>query len=102
MGKIIHICYFAIGVSAMLIMAILSGCEKRVAIIDKPTEVMEEAYPKYYGEKITKVIEILQPNQEIEVINYQYEKDFMVYKVRLRDGRVGYIIAGDEFHVVEK
>lgn len=85
-----------------MIIGLLSGCAKEVAIIDKPTEVMEEPYPKHYGEKTTRVIGTLQPGQEVKVINYRYNKDFRAYKVRLPDGRVGYIIGGNEFHIVKK
>jgi len=37
-----------------------------------------------------------------EVIQERYSKDFMYYKIKLSDGRKGYVWVGDKFNVVAK
>lgn len=83
MGKII------IGV-VMLIVAKLTGCKKtEVVVIEAPTSVYED-YPES-GPPTSKVIAVLNKGETAEFIHARYAKDCEYLKIRLKDGRTGYV-----------
>ncbi len=48
------------------------------------------------------VIAVLEKGDRGRVIHIRYSKDFMFYKIKLDDGRMGYVMYGDKFKVVKK
>jgi hypothetical protein len=101
MGKMSNI----IKVIALLaiILFILTSCggEKSMIIADEPTKVYSE-YPDSGMPKQDKVIAVLNENETSDVLQIKHSKDFQYYRVRLRDGREGYIQFGDKFRVISK
>ena len=57
--------------------------------------LFEEPYPLSYPGKENHVVAILNKGDRVEVRRIWYGKDYMVIKVRLADGREGYLIPGD-------
>jgi glutamate racemase len=56
-------------------------------------------FPK--SEPGNKRIALMQAGDSAQVLATRYSKEFMFYKIRLPDGREGYVMAGDDFTVVE-
>lgn len=82
---------------------ILFGCNKKelIVIVDGPTQVFKE-YPESGVPDKNQVITIINKGENYEVVKTNYSKDFMFYKIKLNDGRVGYLWSGDDFHVKDK
>ena len=78
---------------------LLVGCKNAnlVILIEAPTSVYED-YPKG-GPPDAKVIAILNKGEKVEVINSRWAKDFEYFKIRLKDGRTGYVGWDGKFSV---
>lgn len=59
-------------------------------------------YPSSGTPSQDKVIAVLNQGESGYIIHTRYSKDFMFYKIRLKDGREGYVWFGDKFKVVSK
>ena len=70
-----------------------------VIVIEGPTKVLSEPECSFYKE--VKEIAVLDKGDNAKVIGVRYPKDCMVYKIKIADGRVGYITYGDKFKVIE-
>jgi len=105
MGKVVLVLFntfVASPVIFLFMMGFLFGCTNEMVVVQAPVEVFEKPFPKQYAGTTNQVIETLQKGQEVRVLGSEYGKDFLAYKVRLADGRVGYLIAGDEFKIIKK
>ena len=83
----------------------LLGCEDaKLMIINNSTEVLENPYPmKYPSTKPlpNKVIGVLHRADKVKILSQEFGKDYLVYKIRLTDGSIGYVIYTDNaFQVV--
>jgi len=67
-------------------------------IIEKPTELLSKADLK--DASGNEVISILNKGVKGSVIKSEYSKDFMFYKIRTEDGRVGYVLYGDNLKIL--
>lgn len=76
----------------------LSSCSNvdMVVVVENTVEVFEE-YPK--NKPGNKLIATLSKGNKAEVIHVRYSKEFKFYRVRLEDGREGYVMFGDNFRV---
>jgi len=101
MGKITFVAS-TIGV-VMVVLFSLGGCSNtdKMVIAEEPTNVYAD-YPENGKPNQAKVITVLRQGETGDVIQTQYSKDFMFYKIRLKDGREGYVLFGDKFRVVPK
>ena len=73
----------------------MSCDEKHIIIIEKPTEVLEKPYPLSYpssNPRPNSVVGVVNEKETVEVIKEIYGKDFLVYKIRMDDGKVGYVV----------
>lgn len=59
----------------------------------RPVDLLENPSPQYYAFP-NSVVTVLEPGTWLKVIKLRYGKDYVAYKVRLPDGRSGYIIGG--------
>jgi hypothetical protein len=100
MGKITSFCK-TFGM-VMLILSLLS-CKNTDTIVtaEEPTRVFK-GYPDSGPPKKDEVVAVLNKGETGIVIHSRYSKDFMYYKIRLKDGREGYVWVGDKFRVEKK
>jgi uncharacterized lipoprotein NlpE involved in copper resistance len=89
-------------VAAMLVAFSLIGCNKSdfIIVVEAPTSVYED-YPKG-GPPTAKVIAILEKGETKEVLQTRYAKDCEYLKIRLQDGRTGYVGWDGKYNVVPK
>jgi len=94
--------YFVFFGVIVLIMSLVS-CKNTAMIVvaEEPTRVFK-SYPDSGPPKKDEEIAILNKGETGTVIHSRYSKDFMFYKIRLNDGREGYVWVGDKFRVVPK
>ncbi len=99
MGKMT---FLIIGMSMLLVLSFL-GCKETDTLIvaEEPTSVFK-SYPDSGPPKQSEIIAVLSKGESCDVIHSRYSKDFMFYKIRLKDGREGYVWVGDKFRVVPK
>ena len=69
-----------------------------VLATSQPTDLLENPSPKDYALP-NQVITVLEKGTWLKVVQVIYGKDYVAYKVRLPDGRSGYIIGGWGVHV---
>src|SRR5690242_18405118 len=60
-------------------------------VADEPTPVYSD-YPAGGLPKENLTIAVLQKGESVDVITARYSKEFMFYKVRLKDGRKGFVM----------
>lgn len=77
------------------------GCSSKeiYIVIQGPTELLYEA--DYKDAPGNRIIAVLDKEVKARVIHIRYSKEFMFYKIRTEDGRVGYVKYGDNFQVFE-
>ncbi len=59
----------------------------------RPVDLLENPSPKYYAFP-NRVVTVLETGTWLKVVKVRYGKDYVTYKVRLSDGRSGYVIGG--------
>jgi hypothetical protein len=59
-----------------------------------------ETYPK--NEPGNKIVGTLSSGELVPVLATRHSKEFMFYRVKLADGREGYVMFGDDFKVEQK
>ena len=59
-------------------------------------------YPPSGPPEQKQVIAVIAKGTVSDVIQERYSKDFMYYKIKIRDGREGYVWVGDKFTVMAK
>lgn len=95
--KVIICCIFIL----IAIYIVNQGCSYKEIdiVIQGPTELLSEA--DYNDAPGNRIIVVLDKGVRAKVINIRYSKEFMFYKIRTEDGRVGYVKYGDNFQVFE-
>lgn len=89
----------------MLFFAISTGCGVENGcdlMVNGRVRVFENPYPDGYPTSAPKknhVIDILD-DEGVELVGRRVEKDFMAYKVRLKDGREGFILYDQNISVI--
>ena len=98
MGKIVS-SIIVIGVLALG--TALLGCHKRdmIVVADEPTKIYKD-YPASGPPNQNDVVGTLGKGETGVVLTTRYSKDFMYYKIKLKDGREGYVWFGDKFKVI--
>lgn len=75
----------------LLFILCLPGCnDPECAIVIKEPSPVYEDYPEG-GPPTSKVIAVLEKGERKEVIHTRWSKDCEWFKVRLKDGRIGYV-----------
>jgi hypothetical protein len=77
---------------------LLGGCSQAPAkiVADAPLDVLERPAPPDYPSTAplpNGVLHRAAAGEQLDVVEKAYEKDFMYYRVKLADGRTGYVIA---------
>ena len=101
MGTIIHLSK-TIGLVTLLILSLCSCSNADMQVIAEGSTRVYKDYPDSGIPNQDKVIAILNQSETGDVIHQRYSKDFMFYKIRLKDGREGYVWFGDKFRVVPR
>lgn len=76
-----------------------------IVLIEGPANLIKKPYPLNYpstNPQPNEVISNLKAGDEGEVLDWSYEKDYKVYKVKMKDGKVGYLIHGENFKELTK
>lgn len=87
-------------VGAILLATAFLACHNAnsFALIEGPTELLVE--PEWKDAPGNQVITILQKGERGRVIHVRYSKSCMFHKIKLDDGRAGYIMFGDKFRIL--
>ncbi len=100
--KELHVLIVAFGVASFIIGGVMS-CDGttsvKLIVVEGPTKVL--AKPECSSSEREKVIAVLKKGERAQVIGVEYPKACMVYKIKLADGRFGYVTHGDEFREVK-
>ena len=89
---------FAAAILATLLFGL--GCRKQGSVIIEETTNLYQR-PTWPDTTNNTVIAVLKKDEKGQILAIEYSKDFKYYKVRFDDGRVGYVIYGDKFRVVQ-
>ncbi len=93
-------------VSIFLILFSVVGCSNTLLlIVEGPTKLLKNPYPDNYpstNPQPNEIISMLKNGDEGEVLDSIYGKDYKAYKVKMKDGKTGYLINGDNFKVLKK
>jgi hypothetical protein len=86
----------------VLLLAIIgSGCGDTNSVVRAGGKVeVYETFPK--SEPGNKVVAVLNAGESAPVLATRHSKEFMFYRVRLADGREGYVMFGDDFKLEQK
>jgi hypothetical protein len=102
MGKVdgLHKLILTVGVILYIGGGVI-GCNdtNSVLVVEGPTKVLPDPECSFY--KGVKEIAVLDKGDRAQIIGVRYPKDCMVYKIKLANGRAGYITHGDKFKVIE-
>lgn len=101
MGTITHLAK-TIGMVALMILSLGSCSNADMLVIAEGSIKVYKDYPESGTPSQDKVIAVLNQGETGDVIHTRYSKDFMFHKIRLKDGREGYVWFGDKFKVVPK
>lgn len=85
----------------LLVIGGIMGCNdtNSFIIIEGSTDLLSE--PDTKDTPGNMVIATLQKGEKGKIIHTRYSKSFMFYKIKLDDGRSGYVMFGDKFKVGE-
>ncbi len=84
-----------------LLAIVNAGCGDSNSIVRASGKVdIYQTFPK--SEPGNRVVGTLNPGESAPVLATRHSKEFMFYKIRLADGREGYVMFGDEFKVEKK
>ncbi len=90
----------------LLIILTSIGCSsKSIVVIEAPTKLLKNPYPFNYPStkpQPNEIITILDKGDKGYVLDVSYGKDYKVYKVRMEDGKTGYLINGDNFKILQQ
>ena len=86
----------------VLLMAIIgSGCGDANSMVRASGKVdVYETFPK--SEPGNKIVAVLSAGESAPVLATRHSKEFMFYRIKLADGREGYVMFGDDFKVEQK
>jgi len=90
-----------LGMVTMILSLLSCNNTDSMVIVEEPTRVYKN-YPDSGPPNQNEVITVLTKGETGAVIHSRYAKDAMYYKIRLKDGRKGYVMFGDKFRVEKK
>jgi hypothetical protein len=67
-------------------------------LVDKPLHIYQGAEPPWRDHNNPPIASAAE-HDTLSVTRIRYEKDYMVVRVKLADGREGYVFSGDGFHL---
>lgn len=82
----------------LLLVAMMSSCSRghpRAIVADVPLDVLERPSPMGFPSSSpvpNRVLETVPVGGKLRVTGRDYEKDYMYYRVKLPDGRTGFVI----------
>jgi len=80
--------------------------EQEIMVIEKDTSVLEQPFPTNYpstNPRPNNQIGVLKKGERHKVIAKKHEKDYLVYTVRLENGKTGYVIhSNDHFKITSQ
>jgi len=81
------------------LLASLWGCSNSSEILtsESTTKVYRDSPDSCFPDKNVEMLIILNKGESAKVIGRSFQKDCMVLKVQLKDGREGYVLSGKEF-----
>jgi hypothetical protein len=88
----------------IFIFGILSCGDNMSVVIEGPVKLLKNPYPQDYpstNPQNNEIIAVLKKGDEGDVLAFSHGKDFKVYKVKMKNGKIGYLISGDNFKVIE-
>jgi hypothetical protein len=86
---------------AFLLIAVNAACGKSDSMVQATGKVeVHETFPK--NEPGNKIVGVLNAGESAPVLATRHSKEFMFYRIRLADGREGYVMFGDDFKVEQK
>jgi len=89
MGKIVYRRILFIIICLVSLFGI-TGCRQKKVIINRQSELLLKA--DIWDMKNNMRIDVLKEGAKCKLINIKYTKDFMFYKVKTEDGKIGYIL----------
>jgi hypothetical protein len=88
-------------VLAFVLMTLNAGCGNSDSMVQATGRVeVYETFPK--NEPGNKIVGVLNPGESAPVLATRRSKEFMFYRIRLADGREGYVMFGDDFKFEQK
>jgi hypothetical protein len=94
------------GVTKLLVAFFFIACSNNQTVfIEGPSKLLKNPYPYNYpstNPQPNEIVTILNKGDEGEVLSYTYGKDYKAYKVKMKDGKSGYLISGDNFRLETK
>jgi len=86
---------------AFLLITVNAACGNSNSMVQATGKVeVYETFPK--NEPGNKIVGVLNPGESAPVLATRHSKEFMFYRIRLADGREGYVMFGDDFKVEQK
>ncbi len=80
---------------------VVSGCGNTDSVVRASGKVeVYETFPK--SEPGNKIVAVLSAGDSAPVLATRHSKEFMFYRIRLADGREGYVMFGDDFKLEQK
>jgi hypothetical protein len=67
-------------------------------VVDKPLHIYQSVEPPWRDHSNAPIAAAAE-HDTLSVTRIRYEKDYMVVRVKLADGRGGYVFSGDGFHL---
>ncbi len=82
----------------ILLIVASSACADPDSIVHATGKVeVYKTFPK--NEPGNQIISVLNPGESAAVLATRHSKEFMFYRIKLADGREGYVMFGDAFEV---
>ena len=78
---------------------------EKIINIHSDTNLLEQPYPLYYGDpklqnpKKNKIIKVLKVGEKGILLRIETGKDFQMYKVKMPNGMIGYIINDNKVEI---
>lgn len=88
---------------AVLIIIIVGCSSSSTVLIEMPTKLLKNPYPIDYpstNPQPNEIVSILKVGDQGRVLDITYGKDYRVYKVKMNDGKTGYLVGGDTFKIL--
>ena len=97
------------GLIFVMLFSVFGCCQgdPKTIVMEERAEVFEAAEPNpdaHYRKPLkekNRVISIVESGETVEFICVEYKKDYAAYKVRLKDGRKGFVMSGARFRDAE-
>lgn len=89
----------------IVILTIIGCSNESVLIIKGNAKLLKNPYPDNYpstNPQHNDIISMLKDGDEGEVLESFYGKDYKAYKVKMKDGKTGYLINGDNFKILKR